>query len=105
MIFIDIPKDTPFSVRRIELEGQDYYLTLEWSMRSGWYLGLADSSNVPIFAPRKLVADWDLLASCTDDRRPPGALLVIDMTGAGTDPLYDTLGEQHKLAYFTEAEK
>ncbi len=104
MIAIRTPESKPFTKQRVTLDGQDFVLTFEWNMRSGWYLGLADQDGVSIFAPKKMVPDWDLLEFETDDRRPRGALFLADTSGRGEKATYESLGLQHLLIYATEAE-
>lgn len=111
MLYIRIPTKTdgtnkPHTVQRVTLEGTDYYVRLDWNMRSGWYLGLSDQDEVPIFSPKKIVANWDMLGSCSDDRRPRGALYCLDTKAQVTSkqPSFEELGSRHKLVYFLESE-
>lgn len=101
LLFIRVLPDTPFSQRRIELDGADYLLTLEWNMRSGWYCGLSLHDGTPVFAPRKLLHDVDLLETVTGPGRPGGKLVLADLSGRGERPTYSSLGEQHQLCYLT----
>lgn len=103
MLFLRVPKDTPFSSRRVTLDGAEFILRLEWNMRGGWYIGLSDQAESVIFAPRKLVPNWDLLRYVTDSRRPRGQLYCLDMSGAGARPEYDSLGSTHQLVYIPAA--
>lgn len=94
------------TTQRVTLEGEDFYVRLDWNMRSGWYLGLSDQAQDPIFSPKKIAANWDLLGSCSDDRRPRGALYCFDTRAETTSkkPSFEELGTRHVLVYFTEAE-
>lgn len=84
MKFIRTFRDRPFTKQRVTLDGKDYVLRLQWNSRSGWYLGLADQDDSPIFQPRKLVVRWDMLqAHRHDERCPPGGLFAVDLDGAG----------------------
>ena len=105
MPFLTTPETVvPFMTQRVALDGVDYFVRIEWNMRSGWYLGLSDAKGVVIFHPKKLVADRDIMRSVTDARRPPGKLALIDLSGRGLEVAYEGLGSTHKIAYFSEAE-
>jgi hypothetical protein len=102
MPFLSLPETpVPFSTQKAELDGVSYLVKIEWNMRSGWYLGLSDAAGNVIFQPKKLVADWDILRSVTDSRRPPGKLALIDISGRGLEATYDGLGSTHKIAYLS----
>lgn len=105
MPYLNTPKEpVPFLVQRTVLDGVKYVVRLEWNMRSGWYLGLSDALGNVIFHPKKLVADWDILNSVTDARRPPGKLALVDLSGKGVEPTFDGLGSTHKIVYLSVAE-
>lgn len=103
---IFVPQDKPFSSVRVTLDGADYVVRLEWNMRLGWLLALADQDGDPIFAPKRLLPDWNLLRFVTDDRRPRGRLWAWDTSGTGEPPGYDELGESRRvrLTYTPEAD-
>lgn len=84
-----------------DLDGRAYLLRGGWNQReSKWYLTVLDpETNETIHGPRKLVADWDLLRTCVDARRPPGMLIALDVSGAGVDPGFDDLGTRVILTY------
>lgn len=105
MEFISLPNPpVPSLKQRVTLDDQDFNLTFEWSMRSGWYLGMTDANEEVIFYPRKLVVDSDFLKPITSDRAPSGVLILIDMTGLHQEAGYDDLGQRTKLAYVPFAE-
>ncbi len=86
---IPIQKQIPSLVQRRTLDGAKYVLHVQWNMRSGWYLGLSDSDDNPIFSPRKLVTGVDMLVTVRWDARcPPGVLMLSDMTLIGREPGY-----------------
>jgi hypothetical protein len=102
---LEFGKDRPaFQTLKVTLEGSVYYLRLEWNMRHGWYLGIQDSSQSVIFHPRRLVADYDFLGAVSDNRRPPGKLVLADTTGQGMDPTFESLGREHVLYYVESSE-
>ena len=84
------------------LDGTDFIFTFALNLRDGrWYLDLADQDGVPIALAIPLVVDWNLLRRVRDARRPLGALICIDSTGAGRDPGPGTAPE---LLYVEAAE-
>jgi hypothetical protein len=105
MLAIQTPIETPFWTQRVVLDGQEFYLSASFNEREGrWYIGLADQDETVIFAPRKLVADWDLLRTIADERAPRGALMATDTSGQGLDPGFADLGARVLLVYFTADE-
>lgn len=105
MLEIRIPDPTrPFFSQRVTLDGTDYVLRLEWNMRHGWEWSLYDANEDPIALGRKLVVAWPLLLGLTDERTPPGNLIVYDTTGKNDYPGLNDLGARHRLIYLTAAE-
>jgi hypothetical protein len=89
MLVIPVAKNIPSIKQGQTLDGTDYTFRFQWNMRSGWYIGLADSSDTPIFSPRKLVVGVNFLDSVRfDARTPPGDLIAVDVTGQSVDPGY-----------------
>lgn len=107
-IGINVPAGSAFWRQRVSLDGREYTLEGDWNQRDGkWYLSVRDPSDDSlIHGPRKIVANWNLLRTCVDVRRPPGVLLAQDMSGAGLDPGFDDLGQNLRveLTYTPEAE-
>lgn len=99
---LETPK--PFYEFIVDLDGSDYLIRLEWNQRSGWYLGLSDAEASPIFSPRKLVVDTNLLRTITDDRRPLGMLKLLDMSDQHLECGYEDLGQRCLLVYIPLAE-
>lgn len=109
MDFIQLPSPpVPFYSQRVTLDGADYTLSFEWNMRDGWYMGMSDANDEVIFAPRKMVVNWNFLRNVTDDRKPPGALVLMDQTtdedGRATRPGYLDLDQRCVLFYLTASE-
>lgn len=105
MLAIQTPTETPFFTLRTVLDGQEFFLDVGWNQREGrWYLGMSDQDETVVFAPRKLVADWDLLRTIADARAPRGALIATDLSGQGLDPGFSDLGVRVVLTYFTADE-
>jgi hypothetical protein len=104
MFYLTLPTGKPSFKFRATFDGVEYVLSLEWNTRGGWYLGLADAAGSDIFAPRKVVPDYDLLSACSDDRRPRGMLIAYDVSGQGRRVGYDSFNTTHKLSYITADE-
>lgn len=105
MLALSLPKPAvPFYSVRATLDGADFYLDFEWSMRFGWFMGMRDATGSTIFSPRRLVVNRDLLKGQTDARKPPGALLLVDSTGLRKEPGYEDLDVRHFLVYYLEEE-
>lgn len=102
---IQTPSDVAFWTQRVVLDGRTFHLRGEWNQRaSAWFLGLSDQDETVIFSPRKVVADFDLLRQCSDDRRPGGALMAVDTSGEGADPAFGDLGDRVQLVYVSADE-
>lgn len=90
---------------RARLDGVSYTLRCRWRGRDGhWYLDVLDDAGLVYYiAGRRLVANFPV-SPYTTARTPPGALVLVDSSGAGRDPLLDDLGTRGKLLYFGGAE-
>lgn len=86
-----------------QLEGVEYVLHFYWSTREDcWYLDILDQENEGIAMGVRLVVDWPLLRRFVDPRLPEGALMAVDMSGAGADMTASTdLGTRVILFYVT----
>lgn len=106
-IGINTPRGVAFWTMSLpDLDGRAYLLQGDWNQReSKWYLTIRDpETNETIHGPRKVVANWDLLRTCADARRPLGMLVALDVSGAGDDPGFDDLGTRVILTYTAAAE-
>lgn len=109
MTIYAIPTSTdpeiPAYVQRTTLDGRDYGLTFQWNARDlHWYLSIADADGAPIVTGVRLVLGMDPLRRCADPRRPPGALLLVDVAGLGRDPGLTDLGAGVFLCYYDAVE-
>ena len=106
MLTIDILPDTAYQLRRVELDGTPYQLTLAWNGRMGaWVLSLATVDGVALVSGLTLVSNRPLL------RRfrhvvglPPGEFMATDLTGTIPAADYTQLGSKIELIYFEESE-
>jgi hypothetical protein len=102
MAVLTLPADPvlPAYDFEVELEGALYRFELHWNARDGaWFMSLYDANDEPLVAGRKVVLGADLLGHSADPRLPPGALLIIDTSGANEDPGRDDLGARCLLGY------
>lgn len=101
MDFFRAPKPAvPFFSQRVVLDGVEYILDIEWNQRKGWFFSLADAATEePLITGKRMVVDWPLLYGCTDERKPPGVLMLIDASGQSRSAGYDDLDERCLIAY------
>ncbi len=98
------PSDSHFS-QTVQLDGRTWTLQFDWNAREGsWYVGLLDENDAPVFAGRKVVADWYPMRNVVGVNRPPGQLVFVDTTGAGADPGRLELGARVALYYLAAAD-
>jgi len=88
------------------LDGTEYLLTFVWAQRLGaWLLSIADGAGVAIASGLVLTTGRSLLVGVVDPRTPPGAVVVVDQTGAGdADPGFTDLGARFSVVYLDVAE-
>lgn len=117
-IVIPLRGDLPFFDLGAELDGVTYTLQVRWNPRAAaFFLTVYDEpgENV-LLGDARMVADYPLYSHRVD-RQPPGALVVVDTSGAGEDPsaevlvdpdnnpsFVSTFGSRHVLLYFSAAE-
>lgn len=74
---------TPFFEQRTALEGREYVFRFRWNTRrSRWSFDLLDESESRILSGATINTGFDFLERLTDERRPPGKLAAIDVSGA-----------------------
>lgn len=91
--------------QRTTLDGREYVLTFDWNGRAGhWFFSIADQDEDPILQGVKVVLGWNLLDGVRDVRRPPGAIVAVDLTGSGEPPGRTELGGRVELVYYDAEE-
>lgn len=100
--YISVPSGVASSVQRVNLDGVEFVLRLEWVMRGGWTYSLADAAGTPVVAQRKVTPNTDLLRDVTASNRPLGQLWCVDRSGRGAKPGFADLGTSHPLIYVEE---
>lgn len=100
----DLARTTGNCRFRVRLDGSDYNVRLLWNTRaSTWTLDLLDVDNEPIVSGAALVPWWPLLELLTDERRPPGELMLWNPDETPDAPTLTDLGVKSRLVYY-EAE-
>jgi hypothetical protein len=84
---------------------REYNIRIEYRERQDrWYLRLLDADNVPIISGLKLVVGFSLLFRYQRDVMPLGALVVLDIDGAGVECGFEDLGRRCPLVFIDEAD-
>lgn len=101
-----IPNGQSSWSQQTSLEGRVYTFTFDWNDRCQlWMLHLYDVNGVAIRTGIMLTTGTSLLWRIVNPRRPPGALVVVDLTDAeDKNPGLNDLGTRFVLTYFTLAE-
>jgi hypothetical protein len=106
-LLIPTSPGVPYFTQKTRLDGRDYLLRFAYNERAERFsLSIYDESDEPLIEGLWLVANWPLLRHYRHDARlPPGELWVSDLTGDGSPPRLDELGEGRRceLTYFEAA--
>ena len=88
------------------LDGNTYQFTFQFNFREGfWYMDIGDVDGNYIRTGFKLTVGYYLLNQYRGDNLPPGNFIVLNLANDAVTILnFDTLGQQYKLVYLTEAE-
>jgi hypothetical protein len=93
-----------YFTQKTRFEGRDFILKFAYNSREErYYLHIFDEQEEPILMGLKLVANWPLLRHYRyEPRLPPGELMAVDLTGDGSPPTLNELGEGKRveLTYF-----
>lgn len=108
-IIVPTSRDLSSYTQRTQLDGRDYVLRFQFNQRIGrWSMDVSDQDEVPIAHGLMLLTGVQLGRGITDERFPPGVLMVIDYVAETTqvsrDPGLRELGDRFLLNYFTAAE-
>ena len=95
ILLIPTTPGQPYYQQKTRLDGRDFLLHFAYNEREArWYLSIHDEEDTPLRKGLKLVANWPLLRHYREDpRMPPGELIIFDLTGDGSPPTLDDLGE------------
>jgi len=64
-----------------------------------WTMNVYSAAGDLLAAGVRLVTNWPLALRNTDERLPPGRLMLLDQSGAGTEADFEALGTTHVLMY------
>lgn len=100
---IPVRTDLPAYSMTVQLEGAPYDLRFRYNARDAhWFMDVLQAEQL-VLAGVKVVHDADLLGQFdhmkADERLPPGAFEVRDVTGADRDPDRTTFGSDVLLLY------
>jgi len=84
----------------VRLDGILFTLLFRFNSREGfWHMDLLDSSEVGIRHGIKILEGFSRLRLIALEGRPPGDMIAIDLTGEGSEPGRDTLGDSIPQLY------
>ena len=84
----------------IVLDSETFIFEFHLNARANrWSVNIFDVEDVPVRHGIRLIEGTDLLQRIALASRPPGQLIVVDLTGAGIEPDADTLGVDVSLRY------
>ena len=85
---------------RWELDGVQYVIRRAWNEReASWVVSLYTEDLAPIVVGAFARTGVDLLDNCAAAGRPPGRLILEDVSGAGAELTFDGWGRTHRLVY------
>lgn len=95
----------PTYTQTSDLDGETFSLRFRWSQRAAcWHLDVHTLDGVPVVLSVRLVVNFPLLRRVVNDVRPPGELIVADLTGPGEEPTLEDFGTRFALFYFDAEE-
>lgn len=90
----------PLTTQQSDLDGVTYAFRFRWSERSlVWHLDLRMLDDTPILLSAALVTAWPLLRRVVSPIRPPGELMLLDLSGPGEPCTLEGFGERWALFY------
>lgn len=93
----------PLTTQQSDLDGVTYAFRFRWSERSAtWHMDLRTLDDAPIALSVALVPAWPLLRRVVSAIRPPGELVLLDMSGPAENPTRTGFGDRWVL-YYVEA--
>lgn len=85
---------------RWELDGREFILRLVWNVReSAWAIDAYTAERAPIVLGGFVRVGVDVLDNLTGTDRPPGRLILEDVSGAGEEIGFGGWGKTHRLVY------
>lgn len=106
MALLRIPTEPyPNTTMQSDLDGTTYSFRFRWSERAScWHMDMWTLDGVPVVLSARLVTGFPLLRRVVRELRPPGELIVLDLTGPGEEPTLEEFGSRFALFYLDRAE-
>lgn len=104
---VTIPlRSTPSYTFLSSIENVTYSFKVRFNDREqSWRLDIRESNGTPIVQGLKLLPNQNLTRGYKDSRLPSGNFYIIDSFGKVTKPTFESLGDRHRLIYFSEEEE
>ena len=84
----------------MDLGELEYTYTLTYRERQdAWYIDLFDADGESILLGKRLTVNTAPIWRYRSDAMPAGQIVVVDTSGADTDPTYEDLGYRVRLAW------
>ena len=95
------PEDLyPVHEYTVDLGEVEYTYTLTYQERQdAWYLDLYDADGESLLLGKRLTVNTAPLWRYRGDSMPAGQIVVVDTSGADSDPTYEDLGHRVRLAW------
>lgn len=104
-LIVPLRDGLPFFDLQAVLDGVTYTLTLRWNPRASlWFLDVSNVDGTTQYQSGVGLVVSFPLGAYTTGRSPPGALVVVDTSGANEDPQLEGLATRWQLLYFSAAE-
>lgn len=93
-------KPYPNVTQQSDLDGTTYSFRFRWSERgSCWHMDVRTLDDEPVLLSARLVTGFPLLRRVRNTTRPPGELIVVDMSSRGEEPTLEEFGSRFVLFY------
>lgn len=90
----------PLVTQQSDLDGVTYAFRFRWSERAGvWHMDLRTLDDEPVALSVALVTAFPLLLHTTNEHRPPGELLLLDLVGPAEPATLEGFGDRWVLFY------
>lgn len=91
----------PNTTQQCDLDGVTYSLRFRWSARGAcWHMDIRTLDDEPVLLSARLVTSYPLLWRSLNPHRPPGDLMLLDMTGRDENATLEGFGTRFRLYYF-----
>lgn len=102
---IQVPLEVGAWRQRVVLDGQAYFLTVQYNLRTDRYsFSMADANQDPVVEGRTILCRRNLLRRTSKFNGPPGVLMALDWSGQHKPPMSTNFGREVTLIYIPEDE-